>query len=66
MLSEIPWTFKSVDTANHLSASRIDLVLANHTALELVLAASVLETVGDGGHSPVLFDVRLDGPSSLN
>ena len=66
LLVDVPWTFQSVDTANHLSASRIDLVLANHAALRLVMAASVLESVGDGGHSPVMFDVRLDGPPSLN
>ena len=59
LLPTPPWTFQSVDGQGKLSASRIDLVLANHAAMTLVRDASVLDTVRDGGHSPVLVRLRL-------
>jgi hypothetical protein len=62
MLGEVPWTFRNVNSEAKLSASRIDLVLANHTAMALVRGASVLEAVADGGHSPVLVQLQLMGP----
>jgi exonuclease III len=62
----VPWTFRSLDTDGTLSASRIDLVLANHSAMALVAAASVLDSVYDGGHCPILVDICLSGPVSLD
>ena len=64
-LAEIPWTFRSVDSSGKLSASRIDLVLASHSAVPLLLDTSVLVQVQDGGHSPVLVSLRLDGRITL-
>ena len=66
LLGEVPWTFRSLDSANTLSASRIDLILANHAAMALVQTAAVLESICDGGHSPVLVNIRLDGPVALD
>ena len=65
LLGEVPWTFQSTDREGTLSASRIDLVLANHAAMQLVRAASVLGAVRDGGHSPVLVEVRWCGAVGL-
>lgn len=62
----VPWTFRSFDSTGTLSASRIDLALASHSAMGLVQTASVLESVSDGGHSPVLLAVRVGGPVTLN
>ena len=62
----VPWTFRSLDQAGNLSASRIDLALVNHAALPLIQSASVLTSVGDGGHSPVLLEFRLSGPVTLD
>ena len=39
LLEDVPWTFRNVNTAGELSASRIDLVLANHAAMALVISA---------------------------
>lgn len=61
-----PPTFRSLDTNGNLSASRIDLVLANHAAMALVASASVLESISDGGHCPVVVDFRLSGPVALD
>ena len=58
--------FQSVDTEGTLSASRIDMVLANHSAMQLLQDAWVLETVQDGGHSPVMVTVRLHTPAVLH
>ena len=66
LLKEVPWTFRSVDKEGTLSASRIDLVLANHAAMPLVQSASVLESVQDGGHSPVLVHLVLQAPVILH
>ena len=65
MLDEVPWMFQNVDGNAQLSASRIDLVLANHSAMGLVRAPSVLQSVRDG-HSPVLFELCLDTPVVLH
>jgi exonuclease III len=62
----LPWTFQSVDTRNRLSASRIDLILVNQAALPLVDSASVLSSVRDGGHSPVLLSLRLGSATGIN
>ena len=61
----VPWTFQSIDTVGKLSASRIDLILANHAAMGLVQGARVLSAIRDGGHSPVLVDLLLSGPASV-
>jgi hypothetical protein len=58
----LPWTFNSLG-ASQSGASRIDLVLANHSAMTLVQSATVLSDIQDGGHSPVLVTLRL--PSAL-
>ena len=65
LLDTPPWTFQSVETGGQLSASRIDLVLANHVAMGLVKGATVLEQVRDGGHSPVVVDVCLGNPGLM-
>ena len=66
LMQEVPWTFQNRDSQAHLSASRIDLVLANHSAMALICQASVLQTVSDGGHSPVLVGIRLDTPAGIS
>ena len=66
LLDEVPWTFQNVDGSGRLSASRIDLVLANHAGMALVRGASVLQSVRDGGHSPVLVQLQLDTPLVLD
>ena len=66
LLGEVPWTFQNVDSTGKLSASRIDLVLANHLAMALVQGASVLQSVRDGGHSPVLVQLRVGDPLVLD
>ena len=66
MLDVVPWTFRNVNRDAKLSASRIDLVLANHAAMTLVRGTSVLESVADGGHSPVLVQLQLGGPMVLS
>ena len=65
LLAEVSWTFRNVDSSGKLSASRIDLILANHAAMPLVQSASVLESVSDGGHSPVLVWLAVQGPVVL-
>ena len=62
LISSPAWTFQSLDSGNMLSASRIDLVLANHCAMGLIRSAMVLDTVRDGGHSPVLVELHFSGP----
>ena len=54
----LPWTYQAVGPQGKLSASRIDLILANHLAMALVQSASVLEVVRDGGHSPVCVTLK--------
>jgi exonuclease III len=67
MLPEpLPWTFQLLDRDGNLSASRIDLVLANHAAMALVRGAKVLTDVRDGGHSPVLVELVYQGPVAVN
>ena len=61
----LPWTFQILDGEGKLSASRIDLILANHAALSLIERAWVLSDVRDGGHSPVLVDLCVEGPVSI-
>ena len=63
---EVTWTYRNTDAAGRLWASRIDLVLANHAAMVLVRSATVLESVADGGHSPVLVQLQLAGPITLS
>ena len=58
----LPWTFHSLGTSQKVP-SRIDLILANHSAMALVQSATVLSDIRDGGHSPVLVTLRL--PSAL-
>ena len=66
LLDDVPWTFQNVDTSARLSASRIDLILANHVAMGMVQNPTVLQSVRDGGHSPVLLELRLDAPVVLS
>ena len=61
----VPWTFQTVDQTGKLSASRIDLILANHAAMPLVCGARVLSDIRDGGHSPVLVDILFTGSASI-
>ena len=61
----LPWTFQLQDTSGKLSASRIDLVLANRAAMPLVTSAAVHSAVRDGGHSPVLVTLTLRSPSTI-
>ena len=65
LMEEVPWTFQNRDSKANLSASRIDLVLANHSAMNLICQASVLQSVCDGGHSPVLVGIRLGSPVGI-
>ena len=65
LLGSVPWTFQSVDTSGKLSASRIDLVLANHAAMQLMQGGLILDTVRDGGYSPVLATLQLRSAVSL-
>ena len=65
LAAPLPWTFQNHDSTGKLSASRIDLVLANRAAMPLVLDASVFSDVRDGGHSPVLVTLRLTSPSTI-
>lgn len=62
---QLEWTYRHTDSSGQLAASRIDLILASHSAVPLVKSASVLTAVQDGGHSPVLLDVHLVGPTML-
>ena len=55
----LDWTFQLVGNEGRVSASRIDLVLANHVALGLVRRVEVLGDIRDGGHSPVVVDLHL-------
>ena len=50
LLNEVPSTFQNVDGNAQLSATRIDLVLANHAAMGLARAPTVLQSVRDGVH----------------
>ena len=61
----LSWTFHLVDQEGKLSASRIDLILANHAALGLVSKAWVQTTLRDGGHSPVGVDLNIAGPTTI-
>ena len=65
LVAEPAWTFQSVDTQGRLSASRIDLVLANHSAMNLVRAAWVASELRDGGHSPVMVELCMQGTPRL-
>ena len=60
------WTFRNLDTKGKLSASRIDLVLANHAAMAMVRGTEVLVAVQDGGYSPVVVDLAVSGPSIIS
>jgi exonuclease III len=66
LLEVVPWTIQLIDTTGRVSASRIDLVLANHEAMRLVRAASVMEEVRDGGHSPVLVELQVSGVVAIS
>ena len=55
----LSWTFQAVDSRGQLSASRIDLALANHAAMQFVRAITVVDDIRDGGHSPVVVELRL-------
>ena len=61
----LPWTFQLLDREGKLSASRIDLVLANHAAMALVQRAEVLTWIRDGGHSPVVVNLSFSGKVSI-
>ena len=61
----LPWTFSLTDTRGNVSASRIDLVLANRSALPMLRSAAVLSGIQHGGHCPVLVTLRVDNPISI-
>ena len=62
----IPWTFRQTDTKGNTSASCVDLILANRSALPLLQSASVLSGVQHGGHCPVLVTLRVVGSISIS
>ena len=62
----LPWTFQLLDRDGNVSASRIDLLLANHAAMALVRSTRVLVDIRDGGHSPVLVELSLSGPATID
>jgi exonuclease III len=55
----LSWTFQAVDSHGKVSASRIDLILANHVALNLIRTATVQDEIHHGGHSPVVVELVL-------
>ena len=55
----LSWTFQAVDSHGKVSASRIDLILANHVALTLIRTVTVQDEVHHGGHSPVVVELSL-------
>ena len=61
----LAWTFQLLDRDGKLSASRIDLLLANHAAMTLLQSVRVVADVRDGGHSPVLVELLCGGPTSI-
>ena len=61
----LPWTVQLLDREGKLSASRIDLILANHAAMALVQRAEVISSVRDGGHSPVVVALSFSGKVSM-
>ena len=63
---DVPWTYQHTDHTGKLSASRIDLILASHSAMGLVCDASVLSDIRDGGHSPVVVDIIFTGSPSIS
>ena len=67
-LAEPPleWTFRMEDADGLRAASRIDLILADQAALPLIRSVTVLSSVRDGGHSPVLITLSLDQPLALH
>lgn len=62
----LDWTFQLVDREGRVSASRIDLVLANHAAFGLIRRLGVLGDIRDGGHSPVVVELRVSGPVAID
>jgi hypothetical protein len=48
-----------------VSASRLDLVIANHAVMTLVQGTGTISEVRDGGHSPVVVDISFCGPTSI-
>lgn len=56
----LPMTFRNSHLSGAVLESRIDLVLANASAMRLMRAASVQDGIRDGGHSPVLVSLALD------
>ena len=65
MPTPLPWTFHSLGESQD-GASRIDLVLANHSAMPLIRSAEVLSDIRDGGHSPVIVTLQLQTPLALD
>ena len=61
----LDWTFQLLDQEGRVSASRIDLVLANHVALGLIQRVEVLGDIRDGGHSPVVVELQLAGAVAI-
>ena len=66
LLPPLEPTYYSVATSRCSSgSSRIDLILASHSALPLVTSVDVLAHIRDGGHSPVVATLQLSQPLSL-
>ena len=55
----LPWTYQNTDSQGTVSASRIDLILANHAAFPYLTNPRVLTHISDGGHMPVAVDIQL-------
>jgi hypothetical protein len=66
MLEELEWTYRAVDSRGATSASRIDLVLANHAAMALVQSVRVVSSLCDNGHNPVVVALQLSGPRPVD
>lgn len=54
----LPMTFRNAHKSGDLMTSRIDLILANAVALPLAQSVEVLEDVHEGGHLPVIVNLR--------
>ena len=59
------WTFRGHTTEGQPYCSRCDLILGNRAVVPLVRRIFVRADVLDGGHSPVLAELCLDSPLTL-
>ena len=65
-LSErLEWTFHQQDKSGRVAASRIDLALANHAMMAFIKSIKVVSQFQHGGHFPVMLELHLRGPVSI-